>query len=997
MADIFGRESELARIDQALARACAGRGSLVLVTGEPGIGKSSVGREVAARAGIAGMAVLSGRCWEGGGAAPYWPWVQVFRGLGATPFEELAREDGGDSQQRRFQLFDAATRALTTGATKQPLLVFLDDLHAADLASVLLLLFLSRQISASRLFVLGTFRDVETRLSPEVADALAKVGREGEVMSLARLTRDDVAAWIANKGGLVSKADDVHRITEGNPLFVHEVLRAGAHGGMPAERRHQRRPRRAPAQALAGGARVARSRRRHRSRLRIARAGGSHRRRSRCRARAPAAGRRTSGCWRRPSESGFSSPTFCCGIAFTRPCAPSDRSALHWKTGLVVEAHGADPTRVANHLLEGAGAGDAERAAASALLAAQQALARLAFEAGAELAARGLTLLGAAPSRLACQLEIVCGEGLMRSGSIDAGRARCVRAADMAKTLGYADEQARAALVYGSEVAQVRSVNAEMVRLLEDALSAVGTGDSALAAKLGARLATALLPPRTQQDVDRIRDVALAALAMARRLNDAETLLYALEHTRNTIGYNMSSDERFEIIREAVTLAQMLDQRLTLMKVAPTYAVSLLERGLRADADATVAALVQLHAALDYPQGRWRLPMLRAGFALFEGRLDEAERLGDEAVALAQRAGWSALPIEWACQRIALAIARSDPASIGPHAAALMSIFERTPFSRPHRAWVLAAVGRREEGLRQLRESSAVPQGLPTLFVAAEACALLEDPEAAASIEEQFRTNTRGLPFFWGGVSAYAFGPTPRARGELARILGRRDEARRYFEESIALCERIGAKTFLDLSVAALARLEGGARPAPDARPRAQPDRPVRRDIQLKREGDVWAVEGSSGAPFRLKDSKGLAYLSELLAHPGQELHVLALVGLDHVAGDAGPVLDARAKAAYKQRLDVLEDEIAEADGFGDEGRANRAREELDALATQLAGAVGLGGRDRRAASDVERARINVQRRLKDTIESVAECDPELGRYLAATVKTGTFCSFTPL
>jgi len=108
-------------------------------------------------------------------------------------------------------------------------------------------------------------------------------------------------------------------------------------------------------------------------------------------------------------------------------------------------------------------------------------------------------------------------------------------------------------------------------------------------------------------------------------------------------------------------------------------------------------------------------------------------------------------------------------------------------------------------------------------------------------------------------------------------------------------------------------------------------------------------------------------------------------------------VLDAQAKAAYKQRLDTLEEEISEAESFGDVGRANRAREEIEMLATQLAGAVGLGGRDRRAASDAERARINVQRRLKDTIDSIGRHDPELGRYLSAAVRTGTYCSFTPL
>ncbi len=184
---------------------------------------------------------------------------------------------------------------------------------------------------------------------------------------------------------------------------------------------------------------------------------------------------------------------------------------------------------------------------------------------------------------------------------------------------------------------------------------------------------------------------------------------------------------------------------------------------------------------------------------------------------------------------------------------------------------------------------------------------------------------------------------------------------------------------------------------SPTARPMGPSQRPHARQLSLRREGDVWALNAASGAPFRLKHSKGLAYLNELLSRPGQELHVLSLAGLDRGAGDAGPVLDARAKAEYKQRLDTLEDQISEAEGFGDVGRADRAREEIEILAAQLAGAVGLGGHDRRAASDAERARINVQRRLKDAVASIGACDAELGRYLAATVKTGTYCSFTPV
>jgi hypothetical protein len=137
--------------------------------------------------------------------------------------------------------------------------------------------------------------------------------------------------------------------------------------------------------------------------------------------------------------------------------------------------------------------------------------------------------------------------------------------------------------------------------------------------------------------------------------------------------------------------------------------------------------------------------------------------------------------------------------------------------------------------------------------------------------------------------------------------------------------------------------------------------------------------------------------LEQLVLHAGRELHVLVLVGAEHADGDAGAILDARAKAQYQERIQLLDDRIELARSLGDERGVAKARSELDAVAEQLARAVGLGGRDRRAASNVERARINVQRRLKDTIAVVSAQDAALGRYLQATVNTGTFCSFIPL
>jgi len=521
------------------------------------------------------------------------------------------------------------------------------------------------------------------------------------------------------------------------------------------------------------------------------------------------------------------------------------------------------------------------------------------------------------------------------------------------------------------------------------------------------------MPPRTEEGAERLLALARASIAMARRLGDPETLLYVLDFARHGAAYMVTNDEVFDLVRETVVLAQVLNQRLTLIKAAPTYAATLLERGARGEAEAALASMAELDAALAYPQARWRLPMVRAGFSFFEGRLDDAERLGDEALVLAEQAGSVAGP-EWAIQRIALAIARQAPAGISTHATRVLSILERGPFSGSMRAWVLGATGRRDEAAAVLRKAAAVPQGLPTLLLCADTCVFVDDVESALLVYEQLPKRSVGIEFFWGSARGYALGPTSRALGDLAGVLGRPEDARRHYETAIALCRRIGAKPFLELSLAGLARLEAGnsagpragdnardvpppATPNAEVPPRDPAPRLAPRDITLTREGDVWAVNGASGPPFRVRHSKGCSYLSELLAHPGQELHVLALVGLDHVAGDAGPVLDARAKAAYKQRLDALEDELAEAEGFRDEGRANRAREEIEVLATQLAGAVGLGGRDRKAASDAERARINVQRRLKDTIDIIGQCDPDLGRYLAAAVKTGTYCSFTPV
>jgi hypothetical protein len=186
----------------------------------------------------------------------------------------------------------------------------------------------------------------------------------------------------------------------------------------------------------------------------------------------------------------------------------------------------------------------------------------------------------------------------------------------------------------------------------------------------------------------------------------------------------------------------------------------------------------------------------------------------------------------------------------------------------------------------------------------------------------------------------------------------------------------------------------------------------------LRREGDVWRVEYEGRTRF-VKDAKGLRHLALLLDNPGVEFHAVDIVGAaegtaaapgarasaagdDDVEarragdGDAGALLDPQAKREYRTRLEDLRAEIEEAESFNDPERAARAREEMEFIGRELSSAVGLGGRDRRAASNAERARVNVTRAVKGVIRRIAAEDESLGRELETTVHTGYFCRYEP-
>jgi len=252
-----GRDAELQQLATAFEAAVNGRRGLVMVVGEPGIGKTSVCEQLAAQAAAVGGLALVGHCYEEGSLSqPYLPFVEAMRsyvlarnpevlradlGQGAADVARLVPEvrdklgalpepPPGDLEDSRWRLLQAITGFLRNAAAVQPLLIVLEDLHWADRGSLDLLVHLSRHLDEARLLIVGTYRDVEVDRQHPLSATLAELRRSANFLRvpLRGLTVDEVhRLYVAIRGHEVSwaQAEAVHRQTEGNPLFIQEVLR----------------------------------------------------------------------------------------------------------------------------------------------------------------------------------------------------------------------------------------------------------------------------------------------------------------------------------------------------------------------------------------------------------------------------------------------------------------------------------------------------------------------------------------------------------------------------------------------------------------------------------------------------------------------------------------------------------------------------------------------------------------------------------------------------
>ena len=1114
-----GRAAEIAQLEGALDEVGEQRGALFMLVGEPGIGKSRLADEVARRARARGLAVSWGRCWESGGAPAYWPWVQVLRAhaarldppalaerLAAAPdllhilpelrvrVPSLPELEPIDSEHGRFRILDAAVAFLRGVAADQPLLLLLDDLHAADQSSLLLLRFLARELRSLPLVVVGAYREAEAARDPLIGPILADVVREGQRIPLYGLSAEAVGGYLAAAAPQHARRDTVdavYAVTEGNPLFLTEVVRlwlaAQARDGgggratpplaIPEELRTAIRQRLGPIPApvrrlltlaavqgrefdlvlverLADGGDDGAARADVSAALDLARANGIL----------------------QPLPDAIGRYSFAHVLirdVLYDELPGAERAQRHRQVAQALETmHAANLAphlaEIAHHHALAAVDGEVDKAIDFARRAGDRALTMLAYEDAArhyEHALRALELRRQGPQAgdalLRCEVLLALGEAQWGAGELAPMRATFQRAAEAARALPVeqkAPRLARAAIGVGGRQQRAHLVfDDEVARLLEEAREALGSADSPLRARVLARLAYVLYT----QPGSLPRRAALCAEAetIARRVADPGTLRWVLNDFRWALWEPDSIEERLRMGGELAELAERNGDSESALNELCWRIVDRLELGDLVAADAALATYTQAARQYRWPWFHWYIGRFEAMRALLQGRFAEAEQHAEQALAAIKRTEHEDALLVYGTQMLAIRTEQGRVAELEAGVQAFVAQYPAVEVWRYVLAYLQAELERPDATRAELERAMRTPAAsLPTSYLRitagaylAEACAYVGDAERAAPLYEQLRPYAERTVMVGFGIVCR--GSLQRHLGLLAETCGRRQQAAGHFAAALAADDRLGARpaaartrlahaqmllagaadgveraqaaallqaahaTAAELGmqsllprIAALAERAGAPRAAAAApvEPRGASAEPSSALAgSFRSEGDVWAI-GLGGQIARLRDLRGLTYIAHLLRRPGEEVHVFDLLDLaDGTAadratapardgGDAGEMIDASARAAYRSRLRDLREELAEAEADNDLGRIERCREELDLLADHLSAATGLGGRDRRAASQANRARVAVAKAIRVALSRIETQTPDLASHLDLAIKTGTFCSYNP-
>jgi DNA-binding SARP family transcriptional activator/tetratricopeptide (TPR) repeat protein len=846
-----GRTHERLRLNARLAEACGGRSRLVLISGEPGIGKTRLCEELGRSAYSHGAHVVWARGWEGDGAPAFWPWVQVLRSLAEdTPPGELAGAvgrsasdlarvvadyapyaDGSDevpdAETARFRFFEGVTLLLARLAARRPIVVILDDLHWADQSSLRLLEFAVGALTDAPILLAGTFRDSEAR-TPPLASSLAMLARTPDLerLALTGLSPEEVGAYVAAVVGDEADprlADSLHDRTAGNPFFVGELVRLLRHEGMlgdahvaptvPEGVRDVIRTRlaRLPEEALpvlTAGAVAGRE-------FDVALVAHV------CNIDEDRALDLVEAAWMTgivdEAHDGLGHFRFSHELVRETLCEDLTalrRIRLHRRIGDAIEAlHGErNPgflTECAFHYSEAAPGGDAHKAVLYGQRAADRLVAQLAYAEAVPIYERALELVdtyGVGAWQTHVDLLIGLGWALRAAGRLADARAVLRRAMEQAGKAEDPVRIARAVLAIGGGSFwgywdEIGVTDTDLVAYLERALEAL-EGDEeeeVLRCELLSRLAIEgyfSMPP------ERRGALADEALARARQLDEPVALTAALIAARLVHWRPDNLATRLEIDDELVIVSARAGIPFTELIGRHFRMIDQMEAGDRAAADADLAACERLAQRLDHHAFNVQLGWFRTMLALVDGRLDEGEEL---ALATFESNMHSNPPAAKRSLGVQLFALRREQGRHGEVEALVRAAVDRQPHMdaayKVGLAQLVLEQGRPDEARRllddvieagYLREDGGILMPVYATLIADVAAALRHEP--AAKLVEPL------LAAFTGPVCMMAtglcFGAVDRSRGDVARALGRLDEAIERYEAALDVEERLGARAY---------------------------------------------------------------------------------------------------------------------------------------------------------------------------------------------------------
>jgi len=652
----------------------------------------------------------------------------------------------------------------------------------------------------------------------------------------------------------------------------------------------------------------------------------------------------------------------------------------------------------------------------------------------------------------AVELRLALADALRRSGDVTSARTQCGEATSACRTLHRPDLLARAALIYAGPVPDFYCVDVDARAALEEACRNTELTDDVLRARLQARLASDIIAANEIDQLERAAALGDAAAAAARRAGDSGALaraqfagfyLAALGTKPRTSGAQVIMPPTLSSLQGLLEAAEAAGDFEFAAEIRHTRTVAMFALG---EADAYRAeheALATVAAASRVPEALWLADAIAAMRATVEGRFAEGRRLSDRALATGLRMQLTNAAGVHLGQQIMWHAVQGRLAELLPLVSDFIERHPRAAVWRPFCGLARLAqgdvIGARAE-FRSLIAAGLTPAkrgvNLRSYLAGLGAlCVGLRDHEHAPQLLELVTRR----PEPWTVDGCMSLGPWALLAGSLARVCGRPAEAAARFEEAILLGQRMRSRPVVAQAQSLLVavQLAGGTLDGAnrtrafgilaeaeqaaheldlvDVMARVEHLRAKLPRLHraaatnvLRRDGDIWMVR-YGGTSLRVKDARGLHYLAALLAVPGRELHVLELAGVGRTAPAVSMVAgglpvaglgmalddtpDARARAEYGARVDELRGGLDEAERFGDVGRAEHLRAELDQLMTELATRF----RSRtRVHGPAESARKAVTKALRAQLGHLLAHHPALGRHLHHAVRMGTACVYAP-